>query len=240
MILPCAIDLEIAPGQALTLEAAAAEECNRCGIARQAGRLEPVQGQVFEGKLLDQRQRRRHVALAREGGADPIAQRGALGDAAADIRQSHGAEQRLARGPKDEERIGGIVFDITPVVLHPGAKGGSGEIIGRPQGLPRREKLPAMQPQVGPVFVVGHVAERNGQEATFEVFNERLALVKFSDGVTLGFDPLQLLLPSTIDEKGVGFFEIRQCTQCDQFFPLTAEETASEQEPTACPACAAT
>ena len=91
-----------------------------------------------------------------------------------------------------------------------------------------------------PVFVVGHVAERKGQEATFEVFNERLALVKFSDGVTLGFDPLQLLLPSTIDEKGVGFFEIRQCTQCDQFFPLTAEETASEQEPTACPACAAT
>jgi hypothetical protein len=90
-----------------------------------------------------------------------------------------------------------------------------------------------------PVFVVGHVAERKGQEATFEVFNERLALVKFSDGTTLGYDPLELLLPTEIDEKGVGFFEIRQCKQCDQFFPLTMEEASAEQEPTHCPACTA-
>lgn len=88
-----------------------------------------------------------------------------------------------------------------------------------------------------PVFVVGHVQERKGQEAIFEVFNERLALVKFTDGVVLGYDPLELLLPTEIDDKGVGFFEIRQCTQCDQFFPLTAEEAASEQEPTTCPTC---
>ncbi|OGW64466.1 MAG: hypothetical protein A3H49_09660 [Nitrospirae bacterium RIFCSPLOWO2_02_FULL_62_14] len=90
-----------------------------------------------------------------------------------------------------------------------------------------------------PVFVVGHLADRKGQEATFEVFNERLALVRFSDGATLGYDPLELLLPTEIDETGVGFFEIRQCTQCDQFFPLTADEAASEQEPAACPACTA-
>ncbi len=88
-----------------------------------------------------------------------------------------------------------------------------------------------------PVFVVGHIADRKGQEATFEVFNERLALVKFSDGVILGYDPLELLLPTEIDEKGVGFFEIRQCRQCDQCFPLTAEEADAKQDPTACPAC---
>lgn len=88
-----------------------------------------------------------------------------------------------------------------------------------------------------PVFVVGHILERKGQEATFEVFNDRLALVKFADGAVLGYDPLELLLPTEIDEKGVGFFEIRQCKQCDQFFPLTAGEAASEQEPTACPTC---
>ena len=89
-----------------------------------------------------------------------------------------------------------------------------------------------------PVFVVGHIPERKGQEATFEVFNERLALVKFTDGVVLGYDPLELLLPTEIDEKGVGFFEIRHCKQCDQFFPLTAEEAAAEQEPASCPSCA--
>ena len=88
-----------------------------------------------------------------------------------------------------------------------------------------------------PVFVLGHVPARNGQEATFEVFNERLALVKFSDGVMLGYDPLELLLPTEIDDKGVGFFEIRQCNQCNQFFPLTKEEVAADQEPTICPAC---
>ncbi len=90
-----------------------------------------------------------------------------------------------------------------------------------------------------PVFVVGHIPERKGQEAIFQVFNERLALVKFTDGVVLGYDPLELLLPTEIDEKGVGFFEIRPCRQCDQFFPLTAEEAAGEPEPTVCPNCAA-
>ena len=89
-----------------------------------------------------------------------------------------------------------------------------------------------------PVFVVGHTPERKGQEAIFELFNERLALVKFSDGVILGYDPLELLLPTEIDEKGVGFFEIRQCKQCDQFFPLTKEEAVASEEPTTCPTCA--
>ena len=90
-----------------------------------------------------------------------------------------------------------------------------------------------------PVFVVGHILERKGQEATFEVFNDRLALVKFADGAVLGYDPPELLLPTEIDDKGVGFFEIRQCKRCDQFFPLTGEEASAGEEPTICPACTA-
>lgn len=90
-----------------------------------------------------------------------------------------------------------------------------------------------------PVLVIGHVLERKGQEAIFELFNERLAIVKFPDGVALGYDPLELLLPTEIDEKGVAYFEIRQCGTCDQAFPLTAEETEAEQEPTKCSRCAA-
>lgn len=90
-----------------------------------------------------------------------------------------------------------------------------------------------------PVFVVGHVPERRAQEAAFEVFNERLAIIKFSDGVTLGYDPTELLLPTEIDEKGIPYFEIRQCQDCQQFFPLTVEECERDQEPTSCPACAA-
>ena len=36
-----------------------------------------------------------------------------------------------------------------------------------------------------PVFVLGHVLERKGKEASFEVFNDRIALVKFDDGAML-------------------------------------------------------
>ena len=90
-----------------------------------------------------------------------------------------------------------------------------------------------------PVCVLGHVVSRKGQEATFEVFNERLAIVKFPDGRTIGYDPLELLLPTDIDDKGIAYFEIRPCRQCDQLFPLTAEECEAAAEPTLCPECRA-
>lgn len=89
-----------------------------------------------------------------------------------------------------------------------------------------------------PVFVVGHILERKGQEATFEVFNERLAVIKFPDGVALGYDPLELLLPTEIDEKGTPYFEIGRCAQCEKFFPLTIEECRADQDPASCPECA--
>ena len=88
-----------------------------------------------------------------------------------------------------------------------------------------------------PVVVMGHVVERKGQEATFEVFNDRLAVVKFGDGVALGYDPYELLLPTDIDPDGTAYFEIRPCAQCQQLFPLTADECESAIEPTACPEC---
>lgn len=88
-----------------------------------------------------------------------------------------------------------------------------------------------------PVLVLGHIAERKGQEATFEVFNDRLAVIKFADGAVLGYDPVELLLPTEIDAQGVPYFEVRPCAECEQLFPLTPEECAAEQEPTLCPAC---
>jgi hypothetical protein len=90
-----------------------------------------------------------------------------------------------------------------------------------------------------PVFVLGHLLNRKGQEATFEVFNDRIALVKFSDGGTLGYDPIELLLPTEIDEKGIAYFEIRPCRTCELLFSLTLEESESDQEPTQCPDCRA-
>ena len=88
-----------------------------------------------------------------------------------------------------------------------------------------------------PVFVVGHNLDRKGQEAAFELFNVRLATVKFQDEALLGYDPLELLLPTYIDDKGVAFFEIRECQTCEQQFPLTQEECQADSEPTTCPDC---
>ncbi len=89
-----------------------------------------------------------------------------------------------------------------------------------------------------PVFVLGHRLDRKGKEATFEFFNDRLAIIRFEDNDRLGYDPLELLLPTEIDEQGVAYFEIRACRLCEQLFPLTADECDSEEEPTCCPDCA--
>lgn len=88
-----------------------------------------------------------------------------------------------------------------------------------------------------PVYVLGHNLARKGQEAVFEVFNVRLATVKFEDGALLGYDPSELLLPTEIDDKGVAYFEIRQCQVCETPFTLTIEECQAEHEPTACSEC---
>ena len=85
--------------------------------------------------------------------------------------------------------------------------------------------------------MIGHVLALKGQEATFEVFNDRLAVVKFADGMALGYDPFELLLPTEIDPDGTAYFEIRTCQQCEQLFPLTVDECEAEDEPTSCPEC---
>jgi hypothetical protein len=88
-----------------------------------------------------------------------------------------------------------------------------------------------------PVFVLGHVLARKGQEGIFELFNDRLAVVKFPDGGMVGYDPFELLLPTDIDDKGTAYFETRPCRQCEQLFPLTAEECEAAEEPAACSEC---
>ncbi len=91
-----------------------------------------------------------------------------------------------------------------------------------------------------PVFVLGHLVDRKGQEAIFEVFNDRLAVVKFSDGTMIGYDPFELLLPTDIDQEGTAYFEIRTCRLCEQLFPLTGEECDAPEEPTSCFECRTT
>ena len=88
-----------------------------------------------------------------------------------------------------------------------------------------------------PVCVIGGVDDLQGKEAAFQQFNIRLAVVKFADGKTMGYDPLDLLLPCEIHEDGEAYFEIRECSTCGQIFPLTSEEFRAPVERTECPEC---
>ncbi len=88
-----------------------------------------------------------------------------------------------------------------------------------------------------PVCVIGGVDDLQGKEAAFQQFNIRLAVVMFADGKTLGYDPLDLLLPCEIHEDGEAYFEIRQCISCGQTFPLTSEEFRADVERTECSEC---
>lgn len=87
-----------------------------------------------------------------------------------------------------------------------------------------------------PVYVIGHSDDRKGQEAAFQQFNIRLAVVKFHDGNVMGYDPLDLFLPCEIHD-GEPYFEIRDCTTCAQPFPLTSDEFWADEERVECPEC---
>jgi hypothetical protein len=88
-----------------------------------------------------------------------------------------------------------------------------------------------------PVYVTSdHPLTRKGQTATWEKFNVRLAVVKFEDGVVLGYDPADLLLPTRFD-TGKPVFAIRTCELCRVAFILTQQEVEEKKEPPRCPAC---
>src|SRR5437879_12130486 len=58
-----------------------------------------------------------------------------------------------------------------------------------------------------PIYVSSdHPLARKGQTATWEKFNVRLAVVKFPDGVVLGYDAVDLLRPTCFRNRrsGVG------------------------------------
>ncbi len=94
-----------------------------------------------------------------------------------------------------------------------------------------------VRPSGQPVCAIGGSNDLQGAEGTFQHFNIRLAVVQFSDGKALGYDPLDLLLPCEIHDDGEAYFELRRCQTCDQLFPLTSDEFRAPVERTECPEC---
>ena len=93
------------------------------------------------------------------------------------------------------------------------------------------------RPPGQPVCAIGGMNDLQGIEGAFQHFNIRLAVVKFSDGKILGYDPLDLLLPCEIHDDDEAYFELRRCQTCEQTFPLTSDEFRAPVERTECPEC---
>src|SRR5215467_2761192 len=87
MVLPAAVDAQILAGVTLLAEPDLGQKAAAGGVVRQAGGLDTVQTEAVEDEQHERLQRLGHVAVAGVGLADPIAEIGRLGDAAADIAE---------------------------------------------------------------------------------------------------------------------------------------------------------
>src|SRR6185503_736649 len=105
VVLPLPIDAEIFAGVAFFGESRLQEQSAARQIMRQAGRLDAVQAQPLESEAQGQRQAFAHIALARMRLADPIADAGAFGDAAADIGEADPAEKRIVLEAEEQEGV---------------------------------------------------------------------------------------------------------------------------------------
>src|SRR5262245_21018445 len=94
MILPNAVDSQIATREPLALETGLFQQSDRGRVARDAGRLEPVQFERVEHEGHDGTDGRGHIALVRVFGPDPIAKRARLGHAAAHVAERQPANER--------------------------------------------------------------------------------------------------------------------------------------------------
>ena len=92
MVLPFPFNAQVLPGVTLLPEPGSDKQRTAGCVGGQASGLDPMEAKPLEGKSEDERKCRGHVALLREGFADPIAEVGRLGHATPQIRQANSAD----------------------------------------------------------------------------------------------------------------------------------------------------
>src|SRR5256885_9514278 len=143
MVLPAAVDTQIFARVALAGKPASLQQANRGGIGGDARGLYAVQPQRAECERQQRTYRSAHVAAARIGLSDPISEAPGLRDAAAHVRQSQSAQQRLIGTAEDEEGIGLVGALVLGIAAQSASERSAGEIVGGPGRLPWREERPA-------------------------------------------------------------------------------------------------
>src|SRR5665213_1181237 len=164
VVLPDAIDAEIAPRQTLAGEAAFLQHPDRGRIGGNAGGLDAVQIEFAEQRRQQHPQRRGHVAAMGVRLPDPVSDGAGLYDAAADIGERDAPDHRAIGLPEHDERIGAVGGDVLGIAAQPPPEARPGQVVGRPDRLPRRQIFPAVFAQMRPLQKVGHL-RRTQQQA---------------------------------------------------------------------------
>src|SRR5882757_828957 len=164
VVLPDAVDAEIASRQTFAIESAFLEHPDRRRIGGNAGGLDAVKIELTEQRRQQHAQRRRHVAAMCMGLPDPVPDRSGLHNAAADIRQRDAADHRTIGFAEHDEWIGSVGGDIFGIAPQPPPEARTRKIIGRPDRFPGRQIFPAEFAQMRPLQKIGHL-RRTQQQA---------------------------------------------------------------------------
>src|SRR4051812_20308145 len=156
MVGPGAVDQQVTARQSFLAKAGAGQKVLGSRVIDQARRLDAVQAQGLEDERDQGLNSVGHIALAREFGADPVAQGAALGDAAPDIGERAAAQQGVVALAQHKEDIGRILPYLLLIALDAAAEGTAREFVISPHRLPGREKFPALAAQARPVQIVGN------------------------------------------------------------------------------------
>ena len=128
MVLPAAVDAEIGAWRSLPRGSPISAAAR--GSARYAAGRPPRRGAGgarSKAKREDQPQPFAHVALAGMRLADPIAEAGGLGDAAADIGEADAAQERVVVAAEEQEAVALVAAPIERVAREAAAEGARGD-----------------------------------------------------------------------------------------------------------------
>jgi hypothetical protein len=173
MILPGAIDAQVAPRQTFLAETRLLQHAHRCAIGGNAARLQTMQLKRPVGEWREQTQSLRHMSATGLRRADPIADAGGLGDAAPNIRQRHRTEQARTCRVKNKERVANILCGFAGVMLETMPEGAAAQFIARPDGFVGNKFGAAGCAKFGPGVIVAHLwrAQRDLRALQLEIDN---------------------------------------------------------------------
>src|SRR5262245_39762543 len=107
---------------------------------RKAGRFEAVQPQHVEREGQYAAHGMGHVTPPRVRQADPVTDRGGLGDAAPDVADREAAKQRVVVA-KDEERVALVLAQLTLILAQATPKRRARQLIAGPLRFPANKML---------------------------------------------------------------------------------------------------